>query len=670
MPEAPAAYQPFESAMRVVRGAIADFQKDWHRNHAIEIAVIVVAAVSGVARISNLSLFAVLILIADCLALWTFYVISFNVIVQIHRVHLLHNPPLPPTCNDYTASEPPCASEGNAGRIPQRRPKAQIMASPLTSEKNVVRLKALLIPALAIVHIINLVSVSSFARALHQVSSPPSPLHFLEDAYESDDLLPDTVARKFHHEMDPTTRWIVIALIISQLPRTYEEALETFEAEGAKALADEDAILLCQNGKFSTHTLERLLGDYTRAVKIRRAVLSRASATKTLESSALPLDNYDYNSVFGQCCESVVGYMPLPVGIAGPLIIDNLPYLIPMATCEGTLVASTSRGCKALNAGGGVMTVLTQDSMSRGPVVDFSSLSDAARAKEWIESADGEQVLREAFESTTNFGRLQSISCALAGRTLYIRFSASCGDAMGMNMVSKGAEKALEAMVERFPSMTILSLSGNFCTDKKPAAINWIRGRGKGIVAEAVIPGHVVEGTLKTTVQDLCNLNVKKNLVGSAMAGSVGGFNAHAANILTAIFLATGQDPAQNVESSMCMTLMEPTNGGQDLLMTVSMPCIEVGTIGGGTILPPQRAMLEMLGVAGANRTSPGNNARQLARIIAAAVMAGELSLMSALAAGHLIKAHMKHNRSQPPTPVSRQSPSPEAMLRSSVPQV
>jgi hydroxymethylglutaryl-CoA reductase (NADPH) len=106
--------------------------------------------------------------------------------------------------------------------------------------------------------------------------------------------------------------------------------------------------------------------------------------------------------------------------------------------------------------------------------------------------------------------------------------------------------------------MVVLALSGNYCTDKKPAAINWIEGRGKSVVAEAVIPGHVVKTVLKTTVGDLCNLNVKKNLIGSAMAGSIGGFNAHASNILTAIFLATGQDPAQNVESSMCMTLMEP----------------------------------------------------------------------------------------------------------------
>jgi len=243
-----------------------------------------------------------------------------------------------------------------------------------------------------------------------------------------------------------------------------------------------------------------------------------------------------------------------------------------------------------------------------------------------------------------------------------VRFATTTGDAMGMNMISKGTEKALDVMSKYFPEMVVLALSGNYCTDKKPAAINWIEGRGKSVVAEAILPGHVVKSVLKTTPEALCNLNTKKNLVGSAMAGSVGGFNAHAANILTAIFLATGQDPAQNVESSNCMTLMELTNEGKDVLVTITMPCIEVGTVGGGTVLAPQQSVLAMLGVKGAHPTVPGRNAQQLARIIAAAVMAGELSLLSALAAGHLVRAHLVHNRSQMNTPASSRpiTPGPE----------
>lgn len=285
---------------------------------------------------------------------------------------------------------------------------------------------------------------------------------------------------------------------------------------------------------------------------------ARATPTKTLETSDVPMANYDYSRVHGACCENVVGYIPIPLGIAGPLNIDGEQVHIPMATAEGTLVASTSRGCKALNSGGGVITVLTHDAMTRGPAIDFPSIVMAAEAKSWVDSDEGYEIIRAAFESTSRFAKLQRLKTALAGRTLFVRFATKTGDAMGMNMISKGTEKALEVMQQHFPEMVTLALSGNYCTDKKAAAINWIEGRGKSVVAEAVIPGKVVKSVLKTTVEALCNLNIKKNLVGSAMAGSVGGFNAHAANILTAIFLATGQDPAQNVESSNCMTLMEP----------------------------------------------------------------------------------------------------------------
>jgi hydroxymethylglutaryl-CoA reductase (NADPH) len=326
------------------------------------------------------------------------------------------------------------------------------------------------------------------------------------------------------------------------------------------------------------------------------------------------------------------------------LNIDGDIVHIPMATTEGCLVASAARGCKAINAGGGCNTIVIADGMTRGPCVEFPNIVRAAECKRWIEQ-EGEETVINAFNSTSRFARVRKLKVALAGRLMYIRFSTTTGDAMGMNMISKGCEKSLSTIAERYPDMQIVSLSGNYCTDKKPAAINWIEGRGKSVVAEAVIPGAVVEKVLKTTVAALCELNISKNLVGSAMAGSVGGFNAHAANILTAIYIATGQDPAQNVESSNCITLMKAVNNRQDLHISCTMPSIEVGTIGGGTILPPQQAMLDMLGVRGPHPVEPGANARRLARIICASVMAGELSLCAALAAGHLVQAHMAHNR-------------------------
>ncbi|KAI9275911.1 3-hydroxy-3-methylglutaryl coenzyme A reductase [Phascolomyces articulosus] len=438
----------------------------------------------------------------------------------------------------------------------------------------------------------------------------------------------------------------------SDVVRSIDECLTLIKTP--EALNDEEVVTLVQKGKIQPYALERTLGDFTRAVRVRRSLISRASVTKTLEQSLLPIENYHYEKVFGACCENVIGYMPIPLGIAGPMIIDGINVHIPMATTEGCLVASAARGCKAINQGGGATTIVTNDMMARGPCLSFPSIVGAGECKRWVEQ-EGNEILTEAFNSTSRFARLRKLKVALAGRLVFVRFSTATGDAMGMNMISKGCEKALAVMQEYFPDMQIISLSGNYCTDKKPAAINWIEGRGKSVVAEATIPGETVQKVLKTTVAAMCELNVNKNLIGSAMAGSVGGFNAQAANLLTAIYLAAGQDPAQNVESSNCMTLMEPVNDGQDLRISCTMPSIEVGTVGGGTILPPQQAVLDMLGVRGPHPTNPGDNARRLARIICAAVMAGELSLCAALAAGHLVKAHMAHNRANAtpaPTPV------------------
>ncbi|KAJ5232154.1 hypothetical protein N7468_005110 [Penicillium chermesinum] len=445
--------------------------------------------------------------------------------------------------------------------------------------------------------------------------------------------------------------------------RTPAECELMLKEKRAPYLTDEELIDLSLRGKLPGYALEKTMEDeelmsrvdaFTRAVKIRRAVVARTPATSaitsTLEKSKLPYEHYNYGLVHGACCENVIGYLPLPLGVAGPLKIDGQSYFIPMATTEGVLVASTSRGSKAINAGGGAVTVLTGDGMTRGPCVTFPTLARAAAAKVWIDSEEGHNIIKTAFNSTSRFARLQSLKTALAGTYLYIRFKTTTGDAMGMNMISKGCEKALDVMSKEcgFDDMAIISLSGNFCTDKKSAAINWTDGRGKSVVAEAIIPGDVVKSVLKSDVDALVELNVSKNLIGSAMAGSLGGFNAHASNIVSAIFLATGQDPAQNVESSSCITTMKNSNG--NLQISVSMPSIEVGTIGGGTILEAQSAMLDLLGVRGAHPTNPGDNARQLSRIIAASVLAGELSLCAALAAGHLVKAHMAHNRSAVPT--------------------
>jgi len=408
-----------------------------------------------------------------------------------------------------------------------------------------------------------------------------------------------------------------------------------------KEMTDKELSQEVIRGKIKFFNIENEINDKHRAVKVRRAAVEQMTGRNDFISD-LPVENYDYNKVFGQCCENVVGYVPIPVGVAGPIVVDDIEYMVPMATTEGALIASTTRGCKALSLAGGVSTVVNRDGMSRAPVVQCKNVKEAQDIAQFTK--DKFDLIADKFASTSRFARLQKLDCHFAGRKLFLRFTCTTGDAMGMNMVGKGTEAALGVITEAFPEVDILALSGNVCTDKKPSAINWLEGRGKSISADCVIPGQVVEKVLKTTVAGLVELNYAKNLVGSAIAGSIGGNNAHASNIVTACFLATGQDPAQNVESSNCMTLMEPCNDGQDLYMSVTMPSIEVGTVGGGTSLPAQASMLDLMGVRGVSKENQ-NNSQLLARIIASTVMAGELSLMSALSSGHLISSHLKLNR-------------------------
>jgi hydroxymethylglutaryl-CoA reductase (NADPH) len=413
-----------------------------------------------------------------------------------------------------------------------------------------------------------------------------------------------------------------------------------------KDMSDEDVCALVLHNKIKDHELEKRL-DPHRAVTVRRlafdaklSTLGHAGALDTLPSSP----SLDYSRVYGANCEIVVGYVPLPVGMVGPLTLNGETVYIPMATTEGCLVASTNRGAKAISQGSGAHAMILKDGITRAPCVRMNSAREAAELYLWCTEPENFATLKRAFESTTSFGKLKSCVPTVAGKNVYLRLVCFAGDAMGMNMVSKGSLAVIEVLQSQFPSLQLVALSGNMCTDKKAAATNWIEGRGKSVVVEATIPEKVVRSTLKTTVKAICDTNLQKNLVGSAMAGTVGGFNAHASNIVTAVFLATGQDPAQNVESSNCITLMEETTDG-DLWISCTMPSIEVGTVGGGTSLEAQSACLAAIGVKGGCKENPGENARKLATVVAAATMAGELSLLAALAANTLVQAHMTHNR-------------------------
>ena len=330
--------------------------------------------------------------------------------------------------------------------------------------------------------------------------------------------------------------------------------------------------------------------------------------------------------------ENMIGTTQIPLGYAGPVRISgeyaNGEFLVPLATTEGALVASISRGMSVMNDGGGVRTMVYGDAMTRAPVLRVDGIEHGKRVMEWIDAHM--DLIDEAVASTTSHGKLARIDKYPDGRSLFLRFAFETGDAMGMNMATIASE-AVCRLLERETGAVMISVSGNMCSDKKPAAINMINGRGKTVVAEATIPKAVVEKRLHTTSAAVVETNYRKNLLGSSLAGTLGA-NAHAANMVAALYIATGQDPAQVVGGSMAVTSCEDIDG--DLYICVRMPTVEVGTVGGGTRLPCQREALQMIGCLGDGKS------RKLAEIVAATVLAGELSTLAAQAAGQLGSAH------------------------------
>eukprot|EP00965_Chrysotila_dentata_P244924 6206246-Pleurochrysis_carterae.AAC.6 len=346
--------------------------------------------------------------------------------------------------------------------------------------------------------------------------------------------------------------------ISGPVPRAYRQfrhvtsQASPAENEGEKAVAS-DAEVMSQllSGQLSHHRLESELKDPERAVRVRRLFLETQAASEGRSTAVgqLPINRLDgqqfYTSVLGSNCENVVGFVPLPVGVVGPLLLDGQSLTVPLATTEGALIASTNRGARAITAGGGAVSVLLAEGMTRAPVVQCTDLLQAAKLKAHFECAERLPELQQLFANTSRYGRLQSVSVAIAGRHAYIRFCCSTGDAMGMNMVGKGTNAVLMEVLSSFPGAELIALSGNYCTDKKPAAINWVNGRGKSVACEALSPGAIVRKVLKADPQRVAALNVHKNLVGSALAGSIGGFNAHASNLVTALFLACGAPRAR-----------------------------------------------------------------------------------------------------------------------------
>ncbi|HDI74984.1 MAG: hydroxymethylglutaryl-CoA reductase (NADPH) [Thermoprotei archaeon] len=393
-------------------------------------------------------------------------------------------------------------------------------------------------------------------------------------------------------------------------------------------------------GEIRLHELDKLLCDSNKATDYRRRFLEKKISVQ-LEN--IGKYSVDFNEVVGRNCENTIGVAQIPIGIAGPLMVEGEyakgEYFIPLATTEGALVASVNRGCKAITLSGGAKVRVIEDKMTRAPLFVLPSIADAVDFVKWVKEHLSD--IKAEAEKTTRHGKLVDIEPFIAGNNVWLRFKFTTGDAMGMNMVTIATTRAAEFIEENYPQAKCIAISGNMCVDKKPCAVNFLLGRGKTVVAEAEIRKEIVEKTLRTTAEEIHEVNVRKNLLGSARAFSLG-FNAHFANIIAAIFIATGQDCAQIVESSMGITWTEVRDG--NLYISVTLPSLEVGTVGGGTRLPTQREALRILGCEGSG-DPPGSNALKLAEIIAAAVLAGELNLLAVLASRTLAKAHIKLGR-------------------------
>jgi len=335
--------------------------------------------------------------------------------------------------------------------------------------------------------------------------------------------------------------------------------------------------------------------------------------------------------------ENMIGATQIPLGFAGPIIIkgDHAKgeFFVPLATTEGALVASINRGMSVINDGGGARVKVFQDGMTRAPVFRTDGIDHCTKVIDWINN--NMKLLSSVVDTTTNHGKLTSVETFPAGRNLFIRFTYSTGDAMGMNMATIATE-AVCKQIEDHTGAVMVSVSGNLCSDKKAAAINLIRGRGKSVIAEARIPKDIVKNRLHASTDSIIETSIRKNLIGSSLSVTLGA-NAHAANMVAAIYIATGQDPAQVVSGSMTTTMCESIDG--DLYISVRMPSVEVGTVGGGTRLPSQAEALSMIGCLGNGKS------KKLAEIVAVTVLAGELSTISAQAAGHLGKAHQELGR-------------------------
>ncbi|WP_249010605.1 hydroxymethylglutaryl-CoA reductase [Conexibacter sp. DBS9H8] len=340
--------------------------------------------------------------------------------------------------------------------------------------------------------------------------------------------------------------------------------------------------------------------------------------------------------------EHFLGAAQVPIGLAGPLLVNGEhaqgEFWVPMATTEGTLVASYNRGMRLLHEAGGVTTTVVKDHMQRAPAFVFASAREARDFGLWLGEHFSEVAAVAA--ETTSSGRLLEIEQYPAARLLYTRFNYATGDAAGQNMTGKATSHAANWIVANYPgTIERFQLEGSMATDKKASQINMLRTRGKRVIAEATIPDALLRGLMRASSRQLFDARQISQL-GGFMAG-VNNNGSHSANGITALFIATGQDVANVAESSTAYVYAEHRANG-DYYFSITIPSLIVATYGGGTGLATQRECLEMLGCYGAG------GVLKLTEIIAATVLCGELSLGAAVVAEEWVTAHDAHGRNRP----------------------
>lgn len=340
----------------------------------------------------------------------------------------------------------------------------------------------------------------------------------------------------------------------------------------------------------------------------------------------------------------------IPTKSIGPILVTgegltNEQLRIPLATYETTLWPSTDRGAKISRLCGGVNCFVESEVMSRSIIMQANNAHHAQSCKQKLLGAQAS--IAEVIASTSNYARLQQLQIEQVADLLYIRISCRTANASGHNMTTKAADAVIKWIDTNVKDLNYISISANTCVDKKVSAINGICGRGKRVIAEILIPTSICLKHLRTTPQKIVDLHIKKNLLGSILAGSIRSANAHFSNILLAFYLATGQDAANIVEGSQGITHAESRSDG--LYFSVTLPNVIVGTVGNGKQLPHVQQNLKQLRCSAEDfgpDSNPSAASRRLAALVGVSVLCGELSLLAAQTnPGELMRAHYIHER-------------------------